>query len=72
MDMKLAIYAHQPKEVAHLPLETLEQWAKNNPSSINIWMIYCKKLLQQNHPDFQSVRQIVINYTVIYMTNLGI
>jgi hypothetical protein len=55
MDMKLAIYAHQPKEVAHLPLETLEQWAKNNPSSINIWMIYCKKLLQQNHPDFQSV-----------------
>lgn len=53
--MKFAIYAHQPKEVKHLHLETLEQWAKNNPSSITIWMIYCKKLLQLNHPDFKSV-----------------
>ena len=53
--MKFAIYAHQPKEITHLHLETLEQWAKNNPSSINIWMIYCKKLLQLNHPDFKAV-----------------
>lgn len=65
MDFKFAIYAHQPKTVERLPLETIKQWAEENPSCINLWMIYCKKLLAENHPDFQEV----LRKTAFYSPN---
>lgn len=55
MDLKLAKYAYNPEEVNNLELDRIKELAENNPNAITIWMIYCKKLLKLNHPDFSNV-----------------
>jgi tetratricopeptide (TPR) repeat protein len=63
MEIKFATYAHQPNTIDSLALEKIEAWANNNPSSMNIWMIYCKKLMQLNHPKFKDVLRKVSFYS---------